>query len=175
MGTTTHLSEWLKETLKRLTVPRASEDGGQSGIGWSCEGRPLWAHAGLAVGDPESGHLTHFSLLPALTPERGHLAGPSAQQAATLENTWAAAQEAKPELIKGRAIPLLGSGPNDAKEKCTQRPVRGGSQQLYSLFTTAPHQNELRRPSTRERTNVRTAHHCRQRRGTNLRWTPLHG
>ena len=73
--------------------------GGNEAAGWSCEGRPLWAHAGPAVGDTESGHLTHSSLLPALTPELGHLAGPSAQGTATLENTWAVAYEAKPTLV----------------------------------------------------------------------------
>lgn len=123
------------------------------------------------MGDPESGHLTHFSLLPALTPERGHLAGPSAQQAATLENTWAAAQEAKPELIEGRAIPLLGSGPKDEKDKCTQRPVRGGSRQLYSSqphTRTSPdvHQHgnaqTSEQPTTAENEGGQTSaeHHC---------------
>ena len=71
--------------------------GGNEAPRWYCEGCPPQAHTGLADGDPRSG-LTRLSFLPALTPNLRHLPGWRAQQAATLENTSAAAYKVKPTL-----------------------------------------------------------------------------
>ena len=69
--------------------------GGNEAPRWYCEGCPPQAHTGLADRDPRSG-LTRLSFLPALTPNLRHLPGWRAQQAATLENTLAAAYKVKP-------------------------------------------------------------------------------
>ena len=89
-----------KKCLKCLTVPSADEDGGQSGTQVVLWGVPSQAHGGLGNRDPRSG-LTCLSFLPALTLNLRHLPGWSAQRAATLENTSAAAYKVKPTL--GRA------------------------------------------------------------------------